>query len=212
MAAKRVVAMLCVQDGRIVAPEGGPDLGAPAPWARRLEMEGADEVLFVERGAPRPRRPWLAAVAAGLFIPFALEADFRNAEDLAGAFEDGADRVVVAARDFLNVQAEAFGRPRVAAALDVLPGENWREALAALDDLRQAGAGELFLRAGTERLAELCVQLAHLPMPVLLHCPDPALAVEALAHGADGIVYPAGLRTAAAFKTLLLPAGVPLRP
>jgi imidazole glycerol phosphate synthase subunit HisF len=212
MPSKRVVAMLWVRNGRIVAPEDGADLGAPSPWARRLEMEGADEVLFVERGAGGgARRPWLAAVAGGLFIPFALEADFQSTEDLAGALEDGADRVVVAARTFRDLQADRFGRARVAAALDARPGDVWREALDAMADLNQAGAGEILLRAGTEDLEALSRQTIRLPMPVLLHCPDPLLAAEALAHGADGIVYPAGLRTASDFKALLQPAGVPLR-
>lgn len=211
MPAKRVVAMLCVQDGRIVAPEDGADLGAPIQWARRLEMEGADEVLFVERGAPAARRPWLAAVAGGLFIPFALEAAFKSAEALAGALEDGADRVVVAAPRARELQAERFGRARVVASLDAVPGEAWRVALEAMADVYQAGAGEILLRAGTEDLEALCRQTVRLPMPVLFQCSDPTLAVGALAHGADGVVYPAGLRTAAEFKALLLPAGVPLR-
>jgi len=37
------------------------------------------------------------------------------------------------------------------------------------------------------------------------------IPAEALAHGADGLAFPAGLRTAAEYKALLLPAGVPLR-
>ena len=60
MDAKRLVPVLHVQAGRIVDPGDGGDLGPPATWARRLEMEGADELLLVEldRGGP-PRRAWL---------------------------------------------------------------------------------------------------------------------------------------------------------
>ena len=189
MPAKRVVAMLCVQDGRIVAPEDGADLGAPIQWARRLEMEGADEVLFVERGAPAARRPWLAAVAGGLFIPFALEAAFKSAEALAGALEDGADRVVVAAPRARELQAERFGRARVVASLDAVAGEAWRVALEAMADV-DPGRGGGDTPAGRDRgpRQALCRQTVRLPMPVLFQCSDPTLAVGALAHGADGVV------------------------
>ena len=214
MDAKRMVAVLQVQEGRIVAPEDGSDQGSPSLWARRLEMEGADELLFVERGAGgAAKRDWLTAVARCLFIPFALEAPYRDGAEAAAALEAGADRVVLAARAFTTFQPEAFGRSRTAASLEVSWSQElgWRTALSALEALREAGAGSIYLRAGTHALGDLFRQAARLPLPIILRCADPDLGVEALAHGADGLAFPAGLRTAAEYKALLLPAGVPLR-
>jgi len=214
MDAKRMVAVLKVHQGRIVAPEDGSDLGSPDLWARRLEMEGADELLFVERGqGGAAKRDWIAAVARVLFIPFALEAPFRKEAEAAAALAAGADRVVLAAGAFADFQPGVFGRSRFAAALDASWSQElgWRSALAALDDLGQAGAGTVFLRAGTHALGELFGHTARLSIPVILRCADPELGVEALAHGADGLAFPAGLRTATEYKNLLLPAGVLLR-
>jgi thiazole synthase ThiGH ThiG subunit len=212
MDAKRIVPLLHVLEGRVVAPDTGADLGLPSKWARRLELQGADEVLFLEQGRGRHlRQGWLTAVARSLFIPFALEAPFGDADEVAEALQDGADRVVVPAAVLASLDPDRFGRSRFAAALEVSKAEDWAPALARMAELGQAGAGELLLEAGTEALAELCTQLARLPMPVLLRCADPDQAVVALAHGADGVVFPAALRTAHEFKELLVPAGVPLR-
>ena len=212
MAAKRLVPVLHILEGRVVDPGDGSVLGLPSQWARRLEMEGADEVLFVERGrGRRHRQAWLNAVAGALFIPFALEAPFADATEVAEALEDGADKVVVAEPQ--AVEAHALGRTRITASLEAVWSETdgWSKALAALDALAQAGAGEILLSAGSQNLPELCRELAHLSTPVLLRCQDPGDAVVALAHGADGIAFPAGLRTASEFKDLLGAAEVTLR-
>ena len=71
--------------------------------------------------------------------------------------------------------------------------------------------GGAVLAAGATELDSLCARTVRLPVPILLRCADPALAAEALAHGADGIAYPADLMTPAEFKARLAGAGVPLR-
>jgi len=200
MDAKRLVPVLHILEGRIVDPETGSDLGQASTWARRLEMEGADEILFTERGKGRRlRQGWMAEVARALFIPFALEAPFADEAEVAEALADGADKVVVPTLALARACVGRFGRTRVSVALE------------GMADLDRAEAGEILLNAGGEDLAELCARAAHLPLPVILRCADPAQAVEALAHGADGIAFPAALRTASDFKALLGPAGVPLR-
>ncbi|BDU71736.1 HisA/HisF-related TIM barrel protein [Mesoterricola silvestris] len=202
MDARRVVPTLLVQEGRVVDPADAADLGAPADWARRLELEGADGILFVERGR-RLRRGWMLDVARTLFIPFALEASFADAGEIREALEDGADRVVLG--DLEALEAARFGRARVTALLKA-GGSTTLEDLRTLD-----GAGEILLDGEGPGMAGLCAGAAHLPTPILLRCADPARAAEALASGADGIAYPAGLMPPGAFKDLLGTAGIPLR-
>jgi len=207
MVAKRVVPILQVHGGRIAG-------AAPVDGARRLELEGADEILFVEQGGDRAGRiAWLAEVARALFIPFALEAPFQDPEEMAEALAAGAGRVVVPDLDAARMDAPRFGRARVLATLDVAwsPAEGWDAVLARLMELGQLGLGGAVLSAGVQELDDLCARTARLPVPILLRCADPTLAAEALAHGADGIAYPADLMTAAEFKALLSGAGVPLR-
>jgi len=210
MVAKRVVPILQVRDGRIATADGA----APSEVARRLELEGADEILFVEQGAGRAlRSAWLTEVARALFIPFALEAPFQGPEELAEALAAGAGRVVVPARDAALMDAPRFGRARVVAALEAVwsAAGGWDEILDGLMELGQLGLGGAVLAAGATELDSLCARTVRLPVPILLRCADPALAAEALAHGADGIAYPADLMTPAEFKARLAGAGVPLR-
>jgi len=210
MDAKRLVPVLHVLEGRVVDPADAADLGSPADWARRLELEGADGLLFVELGRGRRlRQTWMLDVARSLFLPFALEAPFQDPAELQEALEDGADRVVLPARDLDALDAARFGRARITASLEAAWSGGWDAVLEDLRDL--GGAGEILLKAGDRHLADLCARAAHLPTPILLVCSDPALALEALAHGADGIAYPAALMTAGAFKDALEPAGIALR-
>ena len=214
MDAKRIVPVLHILEGRVVDPEGRAERGLPAQWARRLEMEGADELLLVDLSRDRRgRQGWLEEVAGCLFLPFALEAPFADGSEVAEALASGADKAVVPAADLKRFQVETLGRSRVVAALEAAWSEEdgWDRALMAMMNLGQAGAGEILLAAGTLNLAELCYATARLATPVVLRCVDPALAVEALAHGADGIAFPAGSRTAGEFKDLLGDAQVPLR-
>jgi imidazole glycerol phosphate synthase subunit HisF len=205
MDAKRLVPVLHLNAGRIVDPVTGVDLGPPSQWARRLEMEGADELLFV---APCLELDWVQEVAGVLFIPFALEAPFKDAAEAAAALAAGADKVVVGS---LSFDAHHLGRARVAASLEVDGSDGWSRSLAHLEELGEAGAGEILLTATAGNLAELCCALAQLPTTVILRCSDPADAVVALAHGADGLAFPAGLRRTSEYKDLLGAAGVALR-
>lgn len=205
MDAKRLVPVLHLHAGRVVDPVTGADLGPPSPWARRLEMEGADELLFVARDL---ELDWVQEVAGVLFIPFALEAPFKDALEAAAALAAGADKVVVGS---LTFDAHSLGRGRVAASLEADGSGGWSRSLTHMAELGQAGAGEILLTATGGNLAELCCALAKLPTTVILRCPEPADAVLALAHGADGIAFPAGLRRTSDYKDLLGAAGVALR-
>jgi hypothetical protein len=212
MAAKRLIPMLHVLEGRVVDPVSGMDLGSPDTWAQRLEMEGADEVLFRELGQGAPwRKGWLPETARCLFLPLLLEASMRDGAEAAAALREGVDLILVPATEINRFQEAEPGRSHLAAVQEATwsPSDGWTPPL---EPLAQGGAGELVLEPGPGPLADLCAQAAHLPAPVLIRCSDPARAAEALIHGADGIVFPAALRTSSAFKALLAAAGVALRP
>jgi hypothetical protein len=212
MVAKRIIPMLEVQQGRVVDPSSGADLGSPATWAQRLEMEGADEVLFREVGqGAQWRAVWLEEAARCCFLPILLEASLEGPAEAASALRGGADLLLVPAGEAHRLAGMEPGRSRLATTLEVAWSAEggWTPSPEAM---AQDAPGELVLDPGPGPLAVLCAQCAHLPMPVLLRCSDPAQAAEALSHGADGILYPAALRTPAAFKSLLAGAGISLRP
>lgn len=211
MACKRFLPVLRIQDGRAVDPDSGTDLGEALVHARRLELEGADELLIE---APGPDLlAWLPGLARNLFLPFVLDAPFRDPEAVAEALAAGTDRVLLPAAVLAGSEAFAgFGRTRLVAALD-FPG-SWDGVMEACRNLDQRGAGGVLLDLGEcdQALAQGCAQAAHLPIPLLLRCVDPDLAAEALAQGADGVVYPGHRLGTAAFKRRAASLGLPTRP
>ena len=118
MDAKRIIPVLQVRDGQVASAEG------PVPastWARRLELEGADGILF--RVGAGSGAQWIREVAGTLSIPFTLEAPLRDWAELEEILEAGADKVVlsasVAAEDpLLAAVVGAFGRSHVAVAVN----------------------------------------------------------------------------------------------
>ena len=229
MDAKRIVPVLQVRAGQIAPPEGAA--GEPAAWACRLELEGADGVLFREVGqGDQERAHWIRQVAGSLSVPFALEAPFQELAQVEQALEAGVDKVVLGpAADggrLLQAAVQAFGRTHVAVAgqavlvdgrwrveLEDQPGQG-RDALAWMVELEQRGAGEILLRTApeTEAIGGLFQGAAGLALSVLfLASGDEAVAAEALLHGADGVVFPAMLRTARQWKAALAACGLSVR-
>jgi cyclase len=235
MDAKRIVPMLQLQGGKVVA---GPDFlppldpGRPADWACRLELEGADGVLFREtEDAQGDRAGWIKEVAGSLAIPFSLEAPFRSCAELEEALEAGADKVILTAPaasedPILAAAVRNFGRCHVAVAVNAVlaEGSRWRveladqpegrDALAWMVELEQRGAGEILLRATPEgeACAALCQATARLALAVLFRSSgDAAQAAAALLHGADGLAFPAATGSSRQWKTALGAHGLPLR-
>jgi imidazole glycerol phosphate synthase subunit HisF len=233
MDAKRIVPVLRIQEDQVV-DASGVHLGHPADLAGRLELEGADGVIFQEWTGTRPRpsagtrTAWVRAVAGALFIPFALEAAFDSLGELDALLAAGADQaflpVAASGSSLLAEAALRFGRCHVAASVDAealgdlwrvrLADEEEREALAWMADLEQRGAGAILLRlspSGKDARA-LFQGAARLALPVLFH--SAGLEDEwadALLHGADGVAFPAGLRSPGAGKAALAGLGLTLR-
>jgi imidazole glycerol phosphate synthase subunit HisF len=232
MDAKRIIPVLEVCDGRILAAESAH----PAEWAVRLEREGADGIIFRETAPVGlgplavPRAGWVRDVAGALSLPFALEAAFRGLEDLEEVLEAGADRVLLRpamiSDPTLAGAAREFGRARLGVALtaELAPGAGWRMALAGgpegrdaqgwMAEMEQWGASEILLEAGPEGAATgtLFQGAARLALSVLFHgSGEPGRVADALLNGADGVAFPAGTRSPEQWKSLLRPYGLTLR-
>jgi len=232
MDAKRLVPVLQILGGQVVEPAGaaGPrGLGHPAEWARRLELEGADGVLFQELDGPgRPSGParagWVREVAGALFIPFALEPGPIGWEDLEAVLAAGADRVFLpggaAAEALVAAAAARFGRSRVGVAATLRQaGDRWRvaqgpDAMAWMAEMEQLGAGEILLRTGIPGAfpVPVCRGAAQLALALLVEgSGDPAQAAELLLEGADALAFPAREAGLAALKSALGGHGLTLR-
>lgn len=222
MDAKRIIPALQVRAGRVSG-------GHPADWACRLELDGADGILFQEMDGDADRA-WLREVAGALSVPFALEAPIRGWAQLEEALEAGVDKLILPARTasadpLLEGAVRAYGRLRVAVAVHaaLAADSRWRVSLEdepegrdALDWMReqeQRGAGEILLRAEPEGQAAALVQgVARLALPVLFLCSgEPAVVAEALLHGADGAAFPAAAGSPRQWKAILGAQGLAMR-
>ena len=229
MDAKRIIPVLQVRGGQAVDASGA-SLGHPAEVAGRLEREGADGIIFQETGGAGSRPEWVRAVAGALFIPFALEAAFGGPDELDAILAAGADQAILpvpaaAGGSLLSEAALRFGRCHVAAAVTVrAAGERWRavladqpeglDALAWMAELEQRGAGEILLQLapGGGAAESLFQGAARLALPVLFRSAGgEAEWADALLHGADGVAFPAGLRSPGPCKAALAGFGLTLR-
>ncbi|MBI4913482.1 MAG: imidazole glycerol phosphate synthase subunit HisF [Acidobacteria bacterium] len=199
MPAKRVIPCLDVKDGRVVKGVNFKqlrDIGHPVELARRYDLEGADELVFLDISATlearKTRLDWVREAARQLGIPFTVGGGVRDLEDIRNLLRAGADKVAinsaaVANPPFLEEAAGIFGRQCIVLAADVArdPALGWRvfthagklrTELGALPWLERAvdlGAGEILLtsidRDGTQDGfdTELLMAAARLPVPVI---------------------------------------------
>lgn len=170
MLARRIIPCLDVADGRVVKGvhfESLRDAGDPVEQAARYDLEGADELVFLDITASyRDESTTLAMVeriAEAIFIPFTVGGGIRSVEDAGAALRAGADKVGVntaAIRDpeLVSRLADSYGSQCIVAAVDVRrEGEQWvvmatggreatgLEALAWMRTLEDRGAGEILL-------------------------------------------------------------------
>src|SRR3954468_5579151 len=170
MLTRRVVVCLDVQAGRVVKGTGFVnlrDVGDPVELATRYELEGADEIVFLDISASAEERGTLLDVARRtaerLFVPLTIGGGVRSADDVGRALRSGADKVsinsaAVARPEILREAAERFGSQCVVASIDAKrDGERWRvyvkggreatslDAVAWAADCVRRGAGEVLL-------------------------------------------------------------------
>lgn len=207
MTARRVIACLDVQAGRVVKGTRFRDLrdaGDPVELAVRYCEDGADELVLLDISASREGRAALfdvtQRVARAVQIPFTVGGGLGSVDDLLRALDAGADKVTmntaIALRpELIAAAAERAGSQAVVAAIDALRGGGgWGvrthggtmpttlDAVAWARRVAELGAGEILLtsmdRDGTRSGYDL----------ELLACVSTAVRVPVVASGGAGTV------------------------
>jgi cyclase len=132
MLTQRVIACLDVKDGRVVKGTGFVNLrdaGDPVALAERYEMQGADEIVYLDISATDEGRSTLLDLvrrsAERLFIPLTVGGGMRTVDDIARALRAGADKIAIntaAVRRplILGEAADRFGSQCVVVSIDAL--------------------------------------------------------------------------------------------
>lgn len=130
MLAKRIIPCLDVADGRVVKGINFvslKDAGNPLEQARKYEIEGADELVFLDITASSDKRAIVADlvrnVADEVFIPFTVGGGLNSVEDIRAILLAGADKVslntsAVKTPNLISESAEIFGSQCVIVAID----------------------------------------------------------------------------------------------
>ncbi|MFY9487286.1 MAG: imidazole glycerol phosphate synthase subunit HisF [Solirubrobacterales bacterium] len=127
---KRVIPCLDVDNGRVVKGTNFVDLrdaGDPVELAERYDLEGADEVIFLDITATSGERDTIVELARrtadNVFIPFTIGGGIRSVEDAQAVLDAGADKIAInsaAVRrpGLISELAEVFGSQCVVVAID----------------------------------------------------------------------------------------------
>ncbi len=170
MLAKRIIPCLDVHDGRVVKGVKFKELrdaGDPVACAKAYDLQGADELVFLDITASSDERPIMhkvvEATASECFMPLTVGGGLRNVENIRQMLHSGADKVSLntAAINTPNLildAAKKFGNQCIVLAIDAKrDGESWRvythggrnpTPLDAIEWAKQAvslGAGEILL-------------------------------------------------------------------
>lgn len=178
MKVARVIPCLDVTDGRVVKGTNFVDLrdaGDPVELAARYDLEGADELVFLDITASSDNREttveMVRRVADEVFIPFTVGGGIRTLEDARRMLRAGADKVsvntaAVERPELISEIAAEFGAQCVVCAIDakrrperdvVSPTSSWEvylhggrtpTGIDAVEWAREAvrrGAGEILL-------------------------------------------------------------------
>ena len=130
MLAKRIIPCLDVDNGRVVKGVkfvSLVDAGDPVEQAKRYDLEGADELTFLDITASSDRRDIVAnlvrRVADEVFIPFTVGGGLRTVEDVRAILRAGADKITLNTAALENPHlisecAETFGSQCIVVAVD----------------------------------------------------------------------------------------------
>jgi cyclase len=137
--AKRIIPCLDVDNGRVVKGVKFVeirDAGDPVENARRYNLEGADEITFLDITATSDNRDTMVhlveAVASEVFIPLTVGGGIREVADIRRMLNAGADKVSINSAaifnpEFVQEAAQKFGSQCIVVAIDAkkisLPGE-----------------------------------------------------------------------------------------
>jgi len=137
--AKRIIPCMDVDAGRVVKGVQFVDIrdaGDPVEIARRYDLEGADELTFLDITASSDQRETMVhvveQVAGEVFIPLTVGGGIREIADIQRMLNAGADKVgintaAVSNPGFVKQAADRFGSQCIVVAIDakrVGTGEN----------------------------------------------------------------------------------------
>ncbi len=128
--AKRVIPCLDVDNGRVVKGVQFVeirDAGDPVEIARRYNLEGADEITFLDITASSDNRETMVHVvedvASEVFIPLTVGGGIREISDIRRMLNAGADKVSINTAavfnpEFVKQAADKFGSQCIVVAVD----------------------------------------------------------------------------------------------
>jgi cyclase len=218
MLAKRIIPCLDVDNGRVVKGVKFleiKDAGDPVEIARRYDLEGADELTFLDITASSDDRETMVhvveQVAGEIFIPLTVGGGIRTLEDIRRMLNAGADKVSINSAavhrpEFVREAAERFGSQCIVVAIDAKrvasDPDRWEifthggrkptgiDAVEWARKMVEFGAGEILLtsmdRDGTKVGFDLALTRA---VSEAVHVPVIASGgVGNLDHLADGVI------------------------
>ena len=137
--AKRIIACLDVKEGRVVKGINFVqlrDAGDPAELAKAYNLEGVDEVVFLDITASHEKRRLIidtvARTARQVFIPLAVGGGIRSVADARSILTSGADKISVNTAaienpELITALSEEFGAQAVVLAIDARrEGDGWK--------------------------------------------------------------------------------------
>ncbi len=128
--AKRIIPCLDVRNGRVVKGTKFVDIkdaGDPVEVAKRYDLEGADEITFLDITASIEGRNTMIhmveAIAEQVFIPLTVGGGIRKSADVRAMLNAGADKVAVNSAaifdpGLINQLSEEFGSQCIVIAID----------------------------------------------------------------------------------------------
>jgi len=130
MLAKRIIPCLDVTDGRVVKGVNFVDLidaGDPVEAAIEYNLQGADEIVFLDITASSDNRQSMVDVirktAEQVFIPLTVGGGIRTVEDMRVMLSSGADKIslntaAILSPELITQGAERFGSQCIVLAID----------------------------------------------------------------------------------------------
>jgi imidazole glycerol-phosphate synthase subunit HisF len=128
--AKRIIPCLDVDNGRVVKGVQFVDIrdaGDPVEVAKRYDLQGADEITFLDITATHHNRGTMVdvveQVASQVFIPLTVGGGIRTVDDIRRMLNAGADKVginsaAVTNPEFVREAAQRFGSQCIVVAID----------------------------------------------------------------------------------------------
>jgi len=172
--AKRVIPCLDVAGGRVVKGVNFKDLvdaGDPVELAKKYDLEGADELTFLDISASIEERATTLEIvrrtAEQVFIPLTVGGGIRSAENVNELLRAGADKIsintaAIARPDLINEISDRFGNQVLVLSVDARRAESKSgfevtthggrqssglDALAWVEEGIRRGAGEILLNS-----------------------------------------------------------------